>query len=131
MLIMFLLIIIIMKGIKWHVALHMPPMIDLFGLPKLFDMIHFEHGHKKLVKDPFKRTSGRFGDIDNEILRRLETKTIIKDVRDIYRRDFQQKESFALTSRQNNSMLSYRTNEGKSICIIGGSICIINEVTCI
>lgn len=87
-------------------------MINLFGAPKLFDMIHFEHGHKKKVKDPFRRTSGRLGNIDNEIMRRLEIKTIITDVRDIYRRDYKRKDDMEQVKARIRNSLYYKPDEG-------------------
>ena len=99
-------------GIKWHMALHVPTMIEQYGVPKLFDMIHFEHGHKKKVKDPFRRTSGRLGDIDNEIMRKIEIKTIITDVRDIYRRNFHRKDIMKLEKARIHNSLFYTTEEG-------------------
>ena len=69
-------------------------MIQLYGIPQIFDMIHFEHNHKAKVKGPFAKTTQNFGNIDSEMLRKLESATIIIDARDTSRRIFNKKQEF-------------------------------------
>ena len=57
-------------------------------------MIHFEHNHKAKVKGPFAKTTQNFGNIDSEMLRKLESATIIIDARDTSRRIFNKKQEF-------------------------------------
>lgn len=69
-------------------------MIQLYGIPKIFDMIHFEHNHKGKVKGPFAKTTQNFGNIDSEMLRKLESTHMIVDARDISRLKFHKKMVF-------------------------------------
>lgn len=57
-------------------------------------MIHFEHNHKAKVKGPFAKTTQNFGNIDTEMLRKLESAQMIVDARDTSRRKFNKKKEF-------------------------------------
>ena len=58
------------EGIKWHMVLHMPLYIRLFGPSAVFDMIKYEKYHSN-VKVLFDMTSKRFGTTNDEIMGKI------------------------------------------------------------
>jgi hypothetical protein len=90
-------------------SLHFPPLINELGCPKIFDMIHFEHGHGKKVKKPFKSTSARNFDIYSEIISKIEDEKIVHDAT-IYNREKFQRHQFKKRLRKFNYM-TYITSD--------------------
>lgn len=64
-------------GIKWHMILHLPLYIRLFGPAAVFDMVKYEKYHS-IVKVMFDQTSKRFGTTNDEIMNRVVFNKAIK-----------------------------------------------------
>jgi len=85
-------------------------MIQLYGIPKIFDMIHFEFHHKGKVKKPFASTSKQVGNIDNDIVRKLESRTLIVDARDTMRDILYRKDEMVHLQRRMLHTYSHKTD---------------------
>lgn len=55
------------QGIKYHLLQHYPECIALYGPTSSFDMIHFEHAHRKFAKQAYARTSRRKSSFQDEM----------------------------------------------------------------
>ena len=93
-----------------HMSLHFAPMIFELGCPKIFDMIHFEHGHGRQVKDPFRKTSTRNLNLYEDIITKLETQKIIEDAT-IYNKEKIQRKKLKKKKRNFNGDFTYITSD--------------------